>query len=219
MIDNYSDHAVVNLRWLQLLCYGFVGQMLVERVLPALKITSSGLSDTAGMVVYLFVITLAYSALGQSRLRFANGSPPASGNGKYRRSALRDDSARYYLDKLNRLMATEKYYLEGDLSLKSLADRVNISPHHLSQILNDKLRRSFYDYINEQRVEYAKRCLLGEPRRPITDIAFESGYNSKNSFYNSFKRYTGMTPSDYRREHALTGTSGALASPKSSSPG
>ena len=202
MTENFSDLSVVNFRWLQLLCYGFIVQIAIERGARLLTTAPPpGLSATAGMAVYLFIIALAYSALGQSRLRFANGGPPAPANDKYHRSGLQDHSAEYYLDKLNRLMATERFYLEGDLSLKSLAERVNISPHHLSQILNEKLQKTFYDYVNEQRVEYAKQALLKEPERSVTDVAFESGYNSKNSFYNSFKRRTGMVPSEYRRKH------------------
>lgn len=110
-------------------------------------------------------------------------------------------------------MATEQYYLESDLSLQSLADQVNISPHHLSQILNEKLNKSFYDYVNEQRVEYARQLLLREPHRPIVEIAFQSGYNNKNSFYNAFKRHAGTTPSDYRRSG---GSPGAPARPGNS---
>ncbi len=202
MTENLSDFSAVNFRWLQLLCYGFIVQISIERGLKLLTTTASpGLPGTAGLAAYLFIIALTYFALGQSRLRFASGSQPAPANDKYRRSGLQDHSAEYYLDKLNRLMATERFYLESDLSLKSLADRVNISPHHLSQILNEKLQRTFYDYVNEQRVEYAKRALSNEPERSITEIAFESGYNSKNSFYNSFKRHTGMIPSQYRRRH------------------
>jgi AraC-like DNA-binding protein len=201
IVENYSDVSVLNLRWLQLFCLGFIVQILAERLLPVLKITSSMLSDTAGMAVYLFIIVLTYLALGQSRLQFANPRQPATSNGKYHRSGLGDHTAQYYLDKLNRLMATEQYFLESDLSLQSLADRVKISPHHLSQILNEKLGKSFYDYINEQRVEYARQLLLREPRRSIIDIALQSGYNNKNSFYNAFRRHTGTTPSDYRRSN------------------
>jgi AraC-like DNA-binding protein len=200
IVDNYSNVSVLNLRWLQLFCYGFIVQILAERLLPALKITSASLSDTAGMAVFLFIIALAYAALGQSRLQFVSTQQPARGNGKYHRSGLRNHTAQYYLDKLNRLMATEHYFLESDLSLQSLADRVKISPHHLSQILNEKLEKTFYEYVNEQRVEYARQLLLKEPKRSITDIAFQSGYNSKNSFHYAFKRHTGTTPSDYRRK-------------------
>jgi AraC-like DNA-binding protein len=214
MSENFSDSSAVNFRWLQLLCYGFIVQIAIERGLKLLTPAAPpGLSGTAGLVVYLFVIALAYSALGQSRLRFANGWQPARANDKYQRSGLQEHSAEYYLEKLTRLMAAERFYLEGDLSLKSLADRVNISPHHLSQILNEKLHKTFYDYVNEQRVEYAKQALLKEPERSITDVAFESGYNSKNSFYNSFKRHTGMIPSEYRRRHRASAPGSGSTSP------
>jgi AraC-like DNA-binding protein len=203
VVDSPSYVSVLSLRWLQLFCVGFMVQVLAERLLPALKITSSALSDTAGMAVYLFIIVLTYLALGQSRLQFADTRQPARSNGKYYRSGLREHTAQYYLDKLSRLMATEQYFLESDLSMQSLADRVKISPHHLSQILNEKLEKSFYDYVNEQRVNYARQLLLSEPQQPIVDIAFKSGYNSKNSFNNAFKRHTGTTPSEYRRSGGL----------------
>lgn len=206
--EHHSELSAVNLRWLQLLCYGFVVQILAERLLPALKITSSSLSDTAAMVIYVFIIAVTWLALGQSRLQLAGAAQPATLTRKYYRSGLRDDSARYHLDKLERLMADERVYLDGELSLQSLADRLKISPHHLSQILNDKLKKNFYDYVNERRVEYAKQLLLQEPQLSIIDIAFDSGYNSRNSFYNAFRRHAGMTPSDYRRRQRALHPSG-----------
>jgi len=213
ILDNYSNVSVLNLRWLQLVCVGFIVQVLAERLLPALKITSSTLSDTAGMAVYLFIIVLTFLALGQSRLQFADTREPVRSNGKYHRSGLRDHTAQYYLNKLNRLMATERYFLDSDLSMQSLAERVGISPHNLSQILNEQLEKSFYDYVNEQRVEFARQLLLKEPRRPMIDIALQCGYNSKNSFYNAFKRHTGTTPSEYRNSgaspHAPAGSGNA----------
>ncbi|MES2604567.1 MAG: helix-turn-helix domain-containing protein, partial [Pseudomonadota bacterium] len=179
LAENYSAISVVNLRWLQLCCIGFVGVILSERLLPALGITASNLSQTTGIALYLFIIVLMYYALGQSRLVFASVGQVAPAVGKYNRSGLRDDSAQYYVDKLTTLMATERCYLESELSLQALAERLKLSPHHLSQILNDKLQKNFYDYINEQRVEHAKQLLVATPPKAITDIAFESGYNNK----------------------------------------
>jgi AraC-like DNA-binding protein len=200
IIDNHSDDSLFSLRWLQLLCYGFVGVVLVERVVPLLDIAPPTGLGTSMMVVYLFIISVAYLALGQSRLQFANGRGPSLSKEKYRRSGLQDHACRYYLRKLDDLMVAERCYLDNDLSLQSLANRLNIRPHHLSQILNEKLKKSFYDYVNEQRVEHAKQLLVSEPERSVTNIAFESGYNSKNSFYNAFKRHAGTSPTDYRRK-------------------
>ena len=168
-----------------------------ERLLPAVGLTSTSLSQTAGISLYLFIIVLIYFALGQSQLQFATADSAAPA-GKYQRSGLRDDSAQYYLNKLATLMTTERCFLESELSLQTLAERLKLSPHHLSQILNDKLQKNFYDYINEQRVEYAKQLLLQQPAKAIVEIAFDAGYNSKNSFYNAFKRHCDLSPSDYR---------------------
>jgi AraC-like DNA-binding protein len=213
MTENPSTLSAANYRWLQLVCYGFVLQISIERGLRLLTTAAPpGLSATAGMAVYLFIIAVAYSALGHSRLRVANGWQSPRVNDKYNRSGLQDHSAEYYLAKLNRLMADERFYLDPDLTLKSLAQRVNLSPHHLSQILNEKLKKTFYDYVNEQRIEHAKRALSENPERSITDIAFESGYNSKNSFYNSFKRYTGTLPSEYKRKQRAS-TEGSAGPP------
>jgi AraC-like DNA-binding protein len=215
LTDNYSDLSVLNLRWLTFCCCGFLGVILAERLLPVIGVTSTSLSQTAGITVYLFVIALMYGALGHSRLALASATRPEPPpevpevlpvelddrqTGKYSHSRLRDDSAQYYLGKLEALMATERSFLEGDLSLQSLAARVKLSPHHLSQILNEKLHKSFYDYINEQRVNHARQLLLKAPQATITDIAFDSGFNSKNSFYNAFKRHSGMSPSEFRRQ-------------------
>lgn len=215
LTDNYSDLSVLNLRWLTFCCCGFLGVILAERLLPAIGVTSTSLSQTAGSTVYLFVIVLMSGALGHSRLALASATRPEPAAPaiagapavefdvrqveKYSRSRLRDDSAQYYLSKLQTLMATERAFLESDLSLQSLAGRIKLSPHHLSQILNEKLHKNFYDYINEQRVEHARQ-LLQEPQATITGVAFDSGFNSKNSFYNAFRRHAGMSPSEFRRK-------------------
>lgn len=202
VIQSNSTILEFDPRWLQLLCCGFIGQILLARLTPLLTDVTPRASGSAAMTMtYMFIIALGYLALGRGQLNFSSGGQaPRPTDRKYYRSGLRDHSARYYLGKLNDLMTREQYYLESDLSLKSLADRVNLSPHHLSQIFNEKLHKTFYDYVNEQRVEYAKQLLVREPRRPITSIAFAAGYNNKNSFYNAFKRHAGTKPSEFRRK-------------------
>jgi AraC-like DNA-binding protein len=208
--ENFSYISQLNLRWLQICCYGFIAMILAERMLPAVGLTATSFSQTAGITLYLVIIILMYFALGQNQLQFASTEQPDDSSLKYHRSRLRDDSAQYYLDKLARLMAQEHYFLESELSLRVLAERLKLHPHHLSQILNMKLGKSFHDYINELRVVHARQLLLQEPQKSITDIAFESGYNNKNSFYNAFKRHCGMTPSDYRKQRESTSGSSFL---------
>jgi AraC-like DNA-binding protein len=66
--------------------------------------------------------------------------------------------------------------------------------------LNERLKKSFYDFVNGYRVEEARR-ILRDPRRgdqKILTIAFDSGFASKAAFNRVFKRHTGMTPSEYK---------------------
>jgi AraC-like DNA-binding protein len=99
-------------------------------------------------------------------------------------------------------MRDQKAFLDCDLTLRTLAGLLKLRPHHLSQILNEQLGKSFYDFINEHRVAHAKELLAAnaDAAIPILDIAFASGYNNKVSFYNAFKRFVGVTPTRYREE-------------------
>ena len=124
---------------------------------------------------------------------------------KYANSSLRDDTARHYLGKLEALMNEQQPYLDSELSLDKLAAALRLHPHYLSQVLNDHIGKNFYDYINERRIGHARTLLLEQPSLPVVDVAIVCGYNNKNSFYNSFRRFVGMTPSEFRQQ-GRTGT-------------
>jgi len=89
------------------------------------------------------------------------------------------------------------------LSLTKPDFQVDIGPRHLSQVINENLNRNFFDFVNRYRVEEAKKLLinLDKSRNSILDVAFDSGFNSKSSFNMIFKKYTAMTPSQFRKKH------------------
>jgi AraC-like DNA-binding protein len=103
---------------------------------------------------------------------------------------------------LHQLMLKEKLYLHETLSLRTLAARLQIDPNLLSYILNNIFHKSFYDYVNEFRVEEVKQK-ISDPAHAhfkIVEIAFECGFNSKASFNRVFKKLTGKSPSEYKNE-------------------
>lgn len=119
---------------------------------------------------------------------------------KYEKSALSEELEDAVLAKLDQLLRTEKPYLESDLSLPKLAGRLNTSPHHLSQLLNDRLGQSFFDWLATYRIAEAK-LLLNDPTTAhlkIDEIAERVGYNSTSTFHTTFKRLTQQTPAQYR---------------------
>jgi len=130
---------------------------------------------------------------------------------RYRKSGLSESVAEDIARQLIKLMDQEKPYLDTELTLRSLSDKLNVSPHNLSEVINTKLGQSFFDFVNRYRVEEFKKKLEYPElsNYNLLAIAMESGFNSKTSFNMIFKKYTQMTPSQYRamskdRQSSLT---------------
>ncbi len=117
---------------------------------------------------------------------------------KYKSSTLTEEQQKAALEKLKIFMNTEKPFLQSDFSLPQLADRLKLSVHIVSQIINDGLGKSFFEMTAEYRVEASKQLLTDQPNIKIEEIAEQVGYNSKSSFNTAFKKITGKTPSEFR---------------------
>ncbi|HTF98067.1 MAG TPA: helix-turn-helix domain-containing protein [Cellvibrio sp.] len=115
---------------------------------------------------------------------------------------LDESLAQQLAQKLEQLMLKEFLYRQGELSLAQLAARLGVSVHQASELLNVHLGVSFYDHLNRYRLDYAA-SLLRDPKCEwrILDIAFESGFSNKNSFYRCFRAAFGQTPLEYRNRH------------------
>jgi AraC-like DNA-binding protein len=125
---------------------------------------------------------------------------------KYQRSSLSSVEAAGIRRKLVEIMESERLFLEPELTLPELSEKLSVLPYHLSQVINEELNKSFYDFVNEHRVREAQR-LLSSPEYghlSILGIALDAGFNSKSAFYTAFSKYTGMTPSEFRKRHAWT---------------
>lgn len=102
-------------------------------------------------------------------------------------------------NRLASLMKEEALYRDANLTLSFLARKVGVTPHHLSQLLNINLQKSFAYYVNEWRIQEAKRLLLQERRMSMEVIAEQSGFNSQSTFYSAFKQFEGTTPAKFRK--------------------
>lgn len=95
------------------------------------------------------------------------------------------------LEKIQKTYKTE-------ITLESLAEAINVTPQYLSKIIKEDTGVTFKEYLNEQRIEEAKK-LLKRGQMSIKDIGFEIGYNDTSYFIRTFKKYEGITPKDYQR--------------------
>jgi AraC-like DNA-binding protein len=119
----------------------------------------------------------------------------------YAKSVLSPERVTQMLSSLHRVMSEQKLFLEDDLNAAELARALEISQHHLSQVLNNHLKTNFYDYVNNLRCEEVARCFK-DPRydgQSILDIALQSGFASKSSFNVKFRHVYGQTPSEFRK--------------------
>jgi AraC-like DNA-binding protein len=121
---------------------------------------------------------------------------------KYEKSSLTTESSEKYLDRLLKIMDSEKPYLNNDLTLQKLAEILAVTPHHLSQLINEQMNQNFFDFINSYRIEEAKVLLIDKKGELLTILAIaeEVGFNSKSAFNTAFKKYTSMTPTQYKKQ-------------------
>lgn len=214
--NSYSNIERINLNWLKHLTIGLIviwsivvlsyfANILSERTLK--------LDHWIYMAASILIYSIGYLSLKQPQL--FNPAIPKSKiepeivskvktgeETSYQKSGLNETDAQNYLQRLQDLMDDDKPYLNSDLTLRELAEKLTMSTHNLSEILNTRLNQNFYDFINHYRVEEVKRRLADNESRnfSLIAIAFDSGFNSKSSFNTIFKKQTGTTPSQYRTQ-------------------
>ncbi|HDP79666.1 MAG TPA: AraC family transcriptional regulator [Spirochaetes bacterium] len=117
---------------------------------------------------------------------------------QYERSLLKNFDQNVLKERLFDLMETEKVYYNSELSLKSLAAKLLITPHQLSELLNSTMKMNFNTIVNTYRVDEAKRLMGERPGESIIKIAFMVGFNTQSVFYSAFHKHAGMSPANYR---------------------
>jgi len=115
-----------------------------------------------------------------------------------------DPEERVLLDRLQRLMEEARIYREEGLSIASLASRLGLPEYRLRRLINQRLgHRNFTSFVNGYRLAETIAALsdTGQAQVPILTIALDAGFQSIGPFNRAFKAQTGMTPSDFRRDH------------------
>jgi AraC-like DNA-binding protein len=199
--DAYSNIDLINLNWLKYLA---IAGLIIWTIVMLLFYVSvlTGFDVLIQISLSILIYSIGYKGLRQPEI-FLNPSVDASGpvrSEKYKRSGLSDKLADDIGKKLRNFMASEKPYLDSDLTMQKLAEIMNVSNHNLSEVINSKLNFSYYDFINSYRVEEFKNRIAdsANDRYNILSVAFDSGFKSKGSFNSIFKKNTGMTPSEYK---------------------
>jgi len=221
----FSDVERIDLRWLtwMVLAHAAVWSIVIASqllgtagVAPA---SLQGLSQAVQVGSALVVFATGYMSLWQPELFEKAQAAQAAGSArrplpKYQRNRVDDSEAAELARKLTAHMTDRKLYRDDALTLQAMADAVGATPHMLSQVLNVHLGKSFFVFVNSYRAEELMAALddPAQRRRGVLELALEAGFNSKSTLNSFFKRYTGVTPTEFRLSRSAEKRPGKLAS-------
>ncbi|HEX5653602.1 MAG TPA: helix-turn-helix domain-containing protein [Chitinophagaceae bacterium] len=219
----YSETSRINLAWVRWLITGYLILVCTTVLLYSILLWHPQyfnlliLINAATFTPYIYIVT--YKGMTQptiwqiqpgmnqqkleqdmleaeetERKQYDGGKPASTGN------RLNDNKLNEIAVAITRLMNADNLYLEPELTLQHLANKLNIPPYQVSQAINEGLKKTFYELVNNYRVNEAKRLLLDHKNANYTVLAigFEAGFNSKTTFNTVFKKFTGQTPTEFR---------------------
>lgn len=117
---------------------------------------------------------------------------------KYKKSGLTTEQAIAIKERIEMAFEQDKIYRQNDMGLVELAEYINFDRYKVSEVINKYFSKNFYALLNYYRIKEAKELLVTRPFSSVKSVMYEVGFNSKNSFYNAFKKDTGLSPNDFR---------------------
>ena len=154
-------------------------------------------ASSIGMAFFLVQITLELRpALPEEMRQTVQAS--------YTSTTLNNVDCEAALNQLNQRMQRERLYADSDLSLPRLSEKLGLSTHQVSELINTRLGKGFSRYLREQRVDAAKAMLCAEPSASVLSVGLSVGFTSQSNFYEAFREIEGTTPGQYRKLQART---------------
>lgn len=207
LLENYADKdAFKNYKWLeQLTVLLFIGH-----IMTVVK-NSVGIDPASNTIYYIltvmvlsfgvfFICWLFLKAVNSPKL-FKGIDVNLMTSHEMKMSLVSNTEETQQITLLKEYMSLEKPYLNPSLSIKNLAYGLGLNSREVSVLINQNLHQHFFDFVNEYRIEDAKKILQDPDRKKFTvlEILYEVGFNSKSSFNTAFKKHTGLTPTQFRK--------------------
>jgi AraC-like DNA-binding protein len=197
--SNYLMPLQQRANWLKQFAFIFI---LIALVFIGITgyIMATGVYTITGNFIYTIVLALliyliAWQAISDKTLLVPDFAT------KYRSGNMNDEQKKAILSRLLHLFEHEKIFTNPELKLSVIAEKVQAHPHVLSQVINEKLNKTFNELLNYYRIEEFKAKVNKQEyaNYSIMGIATKVGYNSKSSFNGAFKKQNGVTPSEYMK--------------------
>jgi AraC-like DNA-binding protein len=203
IVSIYSSVENINLQWLNVLLYVLLFHWTFDAFFPVLVFFEIWDENMFALLDILSVSSLlifstfvVIKGLKQHPVAEITFEKP-----KYAESNLSREDCKVYISSLISFMEKEKPYLNPSLRIIDLADQLAIPAKSLSQAINQELGNNFFDFVNKYRIGEAKSKfeLNGQNNKTILEILFDSGFNSKAAFNRAFKKHTGYTPTEFKK--------------------
>lgn len=197
MVASFTEK--IDLEWLKYLLISILFLILIRIG----SISNIHVTYYSPILYFLGIILLAYSTLTQKSIYTIETYQPAEKDEITAKKTLNERLTAEQVEELKSIVTQktvdEKLYLDPSLTLSVLSGKIGINTHELSYVLNNGLGKNFYQFINELRTEEAKLLLLSEDTKhlDLLGIAIRAGFNSKTTFYTTFKKATNLTPKEY----------------------
>ncbi|CAM1341655.1 helix-turn-helix domain-containing protein [Tenacibaculum amylolyticum] len=209
--ENHSNNQVATYKWLfQIIVFWMVifGIALVKNILKYSNVNASIFSfSQAILVLGVLIITCWYILKALNNPEIFKG---VNSNTKLVEDLRKEANSKSVngdvIQKLRSFMDAEKPYLNPSLSIRNLAQQMKMPARELSIAINHDLNQHFFDFVNEYRIKRAMDLLTNEtnPKLTVLEILYQVGFNSKSSFNTAFKKYTNVTPTQYRKQRLKT---------------
>ena len=212
--ENYSSLGGIERRWLKILIMGFalicfwdLFTQLSSSI--ASQQTASAIGLSGNYLDFLFINLLVFYNLLHSNVVQGIQDPQGPTQTQPQQTVTvaattdedrKDTFAPAQIRSIERAMAEDRVYLTPDLTLEQLATAAHLPTRTTSNIINRHFQMSFFDFVNYHRVEAAKALLIAVPDKSVLEISELAGFNSKSAFNRFFKKFAGVTPTQFRSE-------------------
>jgi len=183
----------VDIHWLRFIVYGYALACLTGIAITVSVLVKSPAASVINLVsisyFFLFFFAIFYNTI-TNKLYNEDVKPKSV--------QLPSNDMHLLMLRIEELLVGKKMFLEPELTLQQIATALNEKDRNISQAINTIQQRNLNDYINALRIEHACQSLLADKEKPVFEVMYESGFNTKGTFNLAFKKVTGKTPSQYR---------------------
>jgi len=210
--DFFSNHTQAKVHWLKFMAYSmFILSSLALLVAVSQLITVmtpnylqylTAIASTSIIYYIAYFLLLHPNALIEVSEKINKFVAPKDDN-KLTINENSIDKNIYpdYKTKILDLLEIDKIYTNPEIAINDIAERIGVPVYLTSKIINKNLNTNFYNLINKYRLAQVKSDLLNSENKTIIEIAYQAGFNSKTTFYEVFKKNTGISPSDYIKQN------------------